>query len=101
MRDAPPGQDNTNQDTAGSTYPTVAALAVDLGLSERSTRAALRRDEIPLHPAARGNRGVATQGWYKRASERNSHPEDERSRLIAPRAHPEVTVMRPSKLTGR
>lgn len=33
-------------DTA-STYPSVAALAADIGLSERSTRSALRRGEIP------------------------------------------------------
>ena len=31
----------------GSAYPSVAALAEDLGLSERSVRTALRRDEIP------------------------------------------------------
>ncbi len=30
-----------------STYRSVAELAVDIGLSERSTRAALRRGEIP------------------------------------------------------
>lgn len=30
-----------------STYSSVAALAADLGLSERSTRDALRRGEIP------------------------------------------------------
>ena len=30
-----------------STYSSVAALAADLGLSERSTRGALRRGEIP------------------------------------------------------
>ena len=30
-----------------STYPSVAALAEDIGLSERSTRSALRRGEIP------------------------------------------------------
>lgn len=30
-----------------STYRSVAALAADLGLSERSTRGALRRGEIP------------------------------------------------------
>ena len=32
---------------AESTYRSVAALAADLGLSERSTRSALRRGEIP------------------------------------------------------
>ncbi len=31
----------------GSTYPSVAALAADIGLSERSTRDALRRGVIP------------------------------------------------------
>jgi excisionase family DNA binding protein len=31
----------------GSTYRSVAALASDIGLSERSTRSALRRGEIP------------------------------------------------------
>jgi excisionase family DNA binding protein len=30
-----------------NTYPSVAALAADIGLSERSTRSALRRGEIP------------------------------------------------------
>src|ERR1700693_1204186 len=30
-----------------STYHSVAALAADIGLSERSTRSALRRGEIP------------------------------------------------------
>jgi excisionase family DNA binding protein len=30
-----------------STYPSVAALAAEIGLSERSTRSALRRGEIP------------------------------------------------------
>ena len=35
---APPNQ---------STYPSVAALAEDIGLSERSTRSALRRGQIP------------------------------------------------------
>ncbi len=30
-----------------STYGSVAALAADIGLSERSTRSALRRGEIP------------------------------------------------------
>lgn len=31
----------------GSTYQSVAALAIEIGLSERSTRSALRRGEIP------------------------------------------------------
>src|SRR5580698_5459057 len=33
--------------TETSAYRSVAALAADIGLSERSTRAALRRGEIP------------------------------------------------------
>jgi excisionase family DNA binding protein len=33
--------------TSESTYRSVAALAADIGLSERSTRSALRRGEIP------------------------------------------------------
>jgi excisionase family DNA binding protein len=37
------GSGNGNE----STYRSVAALAADLGLSERSTRSGLRRGEIP------------------------------------------------------
>jgi excisionase family DNA binding protein len=74
-----------------STYPSVAALAADIGLSERSTRNALRRGEIPhlrigrrfilpkaaiaewLRSAGRDRRNaaatpsndVAPQGWAK------------------------------------
>jgi len=33
--------------TNESTYPSVAALAAEIGLSERSTRSALRRGDIP------------------------------------------------------
>lgn len=32
----------------GSTYPSVAALAQDLGLCERSLRDAIRRGEVPV-----------------------------------------------------
>jgi excisionase family DNA binding protein len=39
---------NESADTGNqSTYPSVAALAAEIGLSERSTRSALRRGEIP------------------------------------------------------
>lgn len=37
----------SSRDGGGSTYRSVAALAGELGLSERSTRNALRRGEIP------------------------------------------------------
>lgn len=37
----------TQELSSSSTYKSVAELAADLGLSERSTRAALRRGEIP------------------------------------------------------
>lgn len=47
-------EDTTMRDDSGSagngnesTYQSVAALAADIGLSERSTRSALRRGEIP------------------------------------------------------
>jgi excisionase family DNA binding protein len=40
-------RNNTVTTKNESTYPSVAALAADIGLSERSTRSALRRGEIP------------------------------------------------------
>jgi excisionase family DNA binding protein len=43
LREAKKPEGSPNQ----STYPSVAALAEDIGLSERSTRSALRRGEIP------------------------------------------------------
>jgi len=39
--------ENTEPQTETSTYRSVTELAEDIGLSERSTRAALRRGEIP------------------------------------------------------
>lgn len=39
--------ENAEPQTETSTYRSVAELAEDIGLSERSTRAALRRGEIP------------------------------------------------------
>jgi len=38
---------NTQARDRASTYRSVAELAADIGLSERSTRSALRRGEIP------------------------------------------------------
>jgi excisionase family DNA binding protein len=43
MADLPEFVESVNE----STYPSVAALAIEIRLSERSTRSALRRGEIP------------------------------------------------------
>jgi excisionase family DNA binding protein len=42
-----PNRTTPGQTGAESTYRSVAALAAEIGLSERSTRSALRRGEIP------------------------------------------------------
>src|SRR5580700_1862237 len=42
-----PNCTETTGNGSESTYRSVAALAADIGLSERSTRSALRRGEIP------------------------------------------------------
>jgi excisionase family DNA binding protein len=39
--------DESTTTESKSTYASVAALAADIGLSERSTRSALRRGDIP------------------------------------------------------
>jgi excisionase family DNA binding protein len=84
-----------------STYPSVAALAADLGLSERSTRSALRRGEIP-HIRV-GRRFVlpkaAIAEWLRTAGgtiapEGLSEPSAVRGELLAGAGRPEVTVMR-------
>jgi len=91
----------------GSTFPSVAALAADLGLSERSTRSALRRGEIP-HIRV-GRRFIlprsAIAEWL-RAAGRNiepgqARPADDETERVASSGHSEVTVMRPGKLAGR
>jgi excisionase family DNA binding protein len=38
---------NETQGQCGAAYPSVAALARELGMCERSTREALKRNEIP------------------------------------------------------
>jgi len=88
-----------------STYPSVAALAEDIGLSERSTRSALRRGEIP-HIRV-GRRFIlpraAIAEWLRSAgrshkAEQTAENGGDRAKLVALDSHPEVTVMRPGKL---
>jgi excisionase family DNA binding protein len=87
-----------------STYHSVATLAADLGLSERSTRSALRRGEIP-HIRV-GRRFIlpraAIAEWLRTAGLsgpiQKTAPTVERPALVASSSHPEVTVMRPGKL---
>jgi excisionase family DNA binding protein len=89
------------------TYRSVAALATDLGLSERSTRSALRRGEIP-HIRV-GRRFIlpraAIAEWLRTAGLggiiQSAVPASERPALVASSGHSEVTVMRPAKLAGR
>ena len=99
----------TNEFSGGSesTYRSVAALAADLGLSERSTRSALRRGEIP-HIRV-GRRFIlpraAIAEWLRTAGRSNSiespAPAWSRpARRCFPQSHSEVTVMRPRKLAG-
>jgi excisionase family DNA binding protein len=58
---------------SGSAYPSVRALAVDIGMCERSTRDALRRGEIPCIKI--GKRYIlpkaAIQRWLEEAG---GHP---------------------------
>jgi len=88
-----------------STYPSVAALAEDIGLSERSTRSALRRGEIPhirvgrrfILPRAAIAEWLRSAGRSHQAEQTAEHGGD-RAKLVALGSHPEVTVMRTSKL---
>jgi excisionase family DNA binding protein len=87
-----------------STYRSVAELAADLGLSERSTRSAIRRGEIP-HIRV-GRRFIlpraAIAEWLRTAGQSSAIqspvPTVERPALVASSGHSEVTVMRPGKL---
>ncbi len=95
--------------TRGSetTYRSVADLAADIGLSERSTRSALRRGEIP-HIRV-GRRFIlpraAIAEWLRTAGRGGAAigptPAIERPAVVAFSEHSEVTVMRPTKLAGR
>ena len=87
-----------------STYPSVAALAADIGLSERSTRTALRRGDIP-HIRV-GRRFIlpkaAIAEWLRsagRSPEVSQNPPVVSGSLdpVAFAGHSEVTVMRQSK----
>jgi excisionase family DNA binding protein len=87
-----------------STYRSVAELATDLGLSERSTRSAIRRGEIPRIRVGRRfilPRAAITE-WLRTAGRssliQTPEPADERPALVASSGHSEVTVMRPGKL---
>lgn len=90
-----------------STYRSVSELAADIGLSERSTRSALRRGEIPhirvgrrfILPRAAIAEWLRTAGSHS-TSQSPVHS-SERSALVASPGHSEVTVMRPGKLAGR
>jgi excisionase family DNA binding protein len=91
-----------------STYRSVAALAADLGLSERSTRSALRCGEIP-HIRV-GRRFIlpksAIAEWLRTAG-RNveigqpAATRGEPPKLVASSGPSEVTVMRRSEMAQR
>jgi excisionase family DNA binding protein len=73
-----------------STYRSVAALAADIGLSERSTRGALRRGEIPhIRVGRRYILPKAAIAEWLRTAGRSPEPEQavrdpgERGRLVA------------------
>jgi excisionase family DNA binding protein len=82
-----------------STYRSVAELAADLALSERSTRDAVRRGEIPhirigrrfILPKAAIAEWLRTAGGSSIAAEQ---PAGERPKLVACASPSEVTVMR-------
>ena len=87
-----------------STYRSVAVLAADLGLSERSTRSALRRGEIP-HIRI-GRRFIlpraAIAEWLRKASLSGAFQSPaaviERPTLVVSSGHSEVSVTRPGKI---
>jgi excisionase family DNA binding protein len=84
----------------GSESITVAALAAMIGLSERSTRNALRRGEIPhirvgrrfILPKAAIAEWLRTAGRSLEAEQAAVH-EDHRAKRVALAGHSEVTVM--------
>ena len=95
-------QDGGNE----STYRSVAALAADIGISERSTRSALRRGEIP-HIRI-GRRFIlpkaAIAEWLRTAGrslevDRRATSLDGRTKPVALTSHPEVSVM--TRVAGR
>ena len=88
-----------------STYHSVAELAADLGLSERSTRSALRRGEIPhirlgrrfILPRAAITEWLRTAGRTSGLESDNAEG-DQRADVLASRSRAEVSVMTPGKI---
>ena len=88
----------------GSAYRSVAEPAADIGLSERSTRSALRRGEIPHIRVGRRfilPRAAITE-WLRAAGLTGTIQSPastvDRPAPVASSGHTEVTVMRPGKL---
>jgi len=86
-----------------STYRSVAALAEDIGLSERSTRSALRRGEIPhIRIGRRFILPKAAIAEWLRAAGRGPEVSQDLTAVsgslkpVAFAGHSEVTVMRRS-----
>ena len=88
---------------SANTYKSVAELAADLGLSERSTRAALRRGEIP-HLRV-GRRFIlpksAIAEWLRTAGRRIESSRRSAGQAGCCSGRAEVTVMRRGKLAER
>jgi excisionase family DNA binding protein len=103
MRDDLPDPSKSESQPTGSesTYRSVAALAADIGLSERSTRSALRRGVIPhirvgrrfILPKAAIAEWLRTAGRILETEKSVGHSA-QHSDLVALSGRPEVTVMR-------
>jgi excisionase family DNA binding protein len=97
---------DSHPSSSESTYRSVAALATDIGLSERSTRSALRRGEIPhirvgrrfILPKAAIAEWLRTAGRSLELAQTGT-PFDGRTKPIALAGHSEVTVM--TRVAGR
>jgi len=91
-----------------STYRSVAALAADIGLSERSTRSALRRGDIPhirvgrrfILPKTAIAEWLRTAGRSLEGEQTVAHGHH-RAKGVAFAGHSEVTVMRRNGLAER
>src|ERR1700683_3450926 len=92
-----PSKRSESESQAGgseSTYRSGAALAADLGLSERSTRSALRRGEIPhirvgrrfILPRAAIAEWLRSAGRSLQAEQTSGHGTD-RAKLVALDSH--------------
>src|SRR5580693_9304983 len=85
-----PNCTETTGNGSESTYRSVAALAADIGLSERSTRSALRRGEIPhirvgrrfILPKEAISEWLRTAGRHIEAGQ-TTIPADRRTNLVA------------------